>query len=83
MSGRFDFDSAASCTEDALNLIDAVDELLAPLTQCGREALDPSAVYELTRRAGMIDSALRAARRNAADALAHFRNADVAVDLPA
>lgn len=83
MSGRFDFDSAASCTEDALHLIDAVDELLAPLTQCGREALDPSTVYELTRRAGMIDSTLRAARRNAADALAHFRSADVAVDIPA
>lgn len=76
MSGRFDFDSAASCTEDALNLIDAVDELLAPLTQCGREALDPSAVYELTRRAHMIDATLRAARDKAQDAAALFRKAD-------
>lgn len=82
MSGKFDFDTAASCTEDAMNLIDAVDELLSPLTQGGREP-DASAVYDLIHRARMIDSTLRAARRNAADALLCFRAADVAVDLPA
>ena len=82
MSGTFDFDSAASCTEDALNLIDAVDELLAPLTQNGPE-LDAEAIYDLKHRARMIDSTLRAARRNAAEALVHFRAADVAVDIPA
>ena len=82
MSGKFDFDTAASCTEDAMNLIDAVDELLSPLTQGGRD-IDQSAVYDLIHRARMIDSTLRAARRNAADALLCFRAADVAVDLPA
>lgn len=82
MSGKFDFDAAASCTEDALNLIDAVDELLAPLTQSGTNP-DASAIYDLAHRARMIDSTLRAARRNAADALLCFRTADVAVDLPA
>ena len=82
MSGKFDFDSAASCTEDALNLIDAVDELLAPLTQSGSEP-DPSAMYDLVHRARMIDSTLRAARRNTAEALRHFHEANVAVDLPA
>ena len=82
MSGKFDFDAAASCTEDALNLIDTVDELLSPLTQSGPEP-DASAIYDLVHRARMIDSTLRAARRNAADALACFRTANVAVDLPA
>lgn len=82
MSGRFDFDLAASCTEDALNLIDAVDELLSPLTQSGTEP-DASAIYDLVHRARMIDSTLRAARRNTHDALLCFRAADVAVDLPA
>ena len=81
MSGKFDFDTAASCTEDALNLIDAVDELLAPLTQSGEP--DASDLYDIKRRARMIDSTLRAARRNAAEALVLFRSADVAVDLPA
>ena len=82
MSGKFDFDSCASCTEDALNLIDAVDELLSPLTQSGRNP-DASAIYEITRRARMIDSTLRAARNNTAQALRLFHAADVAVDLPA
>ncbi len=82
MSGKFDFDSAASCTEDALNLLDAVDELLAPLTQSAGEP-DASSIYDLVHRARMIDSTLRAARRNAADALRFFHDADVAVDLPA
>ncbi len=82
MSGKFDFDAAASCTEDALNLIDAVDELLSPLTQNGPDP-DASAIYDLVHRARMIDSTLRAARRNAADALHHFRAAEVAVDIPA
>ena len=82
MSGKFDFDAAASSTEDALNLIDTVDELLSPLTQSGPEP-DASAIYDLVHRARMIDSTLRAARRNAQDALACFRTANVAVDLPA
>lgn len=81
MSGKFDFDTAASCTEDALYLIDAVDELLAPLTQSGIKP-DLADVHEIVSRARMIDSTLRAARRNAADALAMFKSADVAVDLP-
>lgn len=82
MSGKFDFDTAASYTEDALHLIDAVDELLAPLTQTGSKP-DPSELYDLIHRAGMIDSTLRAARRNTEDALRLFREANVAVDLPA
>lgn len=81
MSGKFDFDSAASCTEDALNLIDAVDELLSPLTQTGEP--DASDLYDIKRRARMIDSTLRAARRNTAEALSLFRAADVEVDIPA
>lgn len=82
MSGKFDFDNAASCTEDALNLIDAVDELLSPLTQSGPKP-DLAELHELTRRARMIDATLRSARRSAAEALACFKAADVAVDLPA
>ena len=81
MSGKFDFDAAASCTEDAMNLMDALDELLSPLTQSGSKP-DLSDMHEIARRARMIDSTLRAARRNTAEALGHFRAADVAVDLP-
>ena len=80
MSGKFDFDSAASHTEDALYLIDTVDELLAPLTQSGSKP-ELSDMHDLVSRARMIDSTLRAARRNAYIALACFREADVAVDL--
>lgn len=82
MSGKFDFDSAASHTEDALYLIDTVDELLAPLTQSGSKP-ELSDMHDLVNRARMIDSTLRAARRNAAEALYCFRSANVAVDLPA
>lgn len=82
MSGKFDFDSAASHTEDALYLIDTVDELLAPLTQSGSKP-ELSDMHDLVSRARMIDSTLRAARRNAAEALYCFRTANVAVDLPA
>lgn len=82
MSGKFDFDSAASHTEDALYLIDTVDELLAPLTQSGSKP-ELSDMHDLVSRARMIDSTLRAARRNAAEALYCFRSANVAVDLPA
>lgn len=82
MSGKFDFDNAASCTEDALHLIDAVDELLEPLTQSGPKP-DMTDLHELIRRARMIDATLRSARRSAAEALACFKAADVAVDLPA
>lgn len=55
--------TVGASAEDALNLIDTVDELLAPLTQDepGHD-LTKEEVYELTRRAGMIDSTLRAAR---------------------
>ena len=80
MSGKFDFDTCASCTEDALNLIDAVDELLAPITQSGEP--DASDLYDIKRRARMIDSTLRAARRSTEDALRLFHAADVEVDIP-
>lgn len=82
MSGKFDFDTCAAYTEDALNLMDTVDELLAPLTQTGQEP-DASAIYDLIHRARMIDSALRAARSNVSAALGLFQAADVAVDLHA
>ena len=76
MSGNFDFDRAASHTEDALYLIDAVDELLSPLTQSGPKP-ELADVHDLICRARMIDSTLRAARRNAAEALACFRLEDL------
>ena len=49
--------------QDAVSLINTVDELLAPLTQeaTGHE-LTKEEIYDLTRRARMIDSTLRAAR---------------------
>ena len=53
--------TVGASAEDALNLIDTVDELLAPLTQTGSEP-DPSELYDLSHRAKMIDSTLRAAR---------------------
>ena len=55
--------TVGASAEDALNLIDTVDELLAPLTQHepGHE-LTEEEVYTLTHRAKMIDSTLRAAR---------------------
>lgn len=49
--------------QDAVFLIDTVDELLAPLTQeaTGQE-LTKEEIYDLVHRARMIDSTLRAAR---------------------
>ena len=49
--------------QDAVSLINTVDELLAPLTQeaTGHE-LTKEEIYNLTRRARMIESTLRAAR---------------------
>ena len=44
---------------DAISLIDTVDELLEPLTQ---DEPDASDLYDIKRRARMIDSTLRAAR---------------------
>ena len=59
---NFFFEAGANA-QDAISLIDAVDELLSPLTQDnpGHE-LTKEEVYDLTRRARMIDSTLRAAR---------------------
>ena len=49
--------------QDAVSLIDTVDELLAPLTQdAPGHDLTPEEVYTLTHHARMIDSTLRAAR---------------------
>ena len=49
--------------QDAVSLIDTVDELLAPLTQdAPGHGLTPEEVYTLTHHARMIDSTLRAAR---------------------
>ncbi len=49
--------------QDAVSLIDTVDELLAPLTQeaTGHE-LTKEEIHDLTRRARMSESTLRAAR---------------------
>lgn len=74
MNNNFDFDAAMSNTEDALALIETVQELLDPLTAYTRPGLEEMA--ELTRRARMIDVTLRAARDKAQDAAALFHKAD-------
>lgn len=74
MNNNFDFDAAMSNTEDALALIETVQELLDPLTAYTRPGLEEMA--ELTRRARMIDVTLRAARDKARDAAALFHKAD-------
>lgn len=74
MNKNFDFDTAMSNTEDALALIETVQELLDPLTAYTRPGLEEMA--ELTRRAHMIDATLRAARDKAQDAAALFHKAD-------
>lgn len=57
---------AGANAADAASLIDAVDDLLSPLTQDGPgHELTKEEVYTLTRRARMIDSTLRAAREKA------------------
>ena len=74
MNKNFNFDTAMSNTEDALALIETVQELLEPLTAYTRPGIEEMA--ELTRRAHMIDATLRAARDKAQDAAALFRKAD-------
>lgn len=74
MNNNFDFDAAMSNTEDALALIETVQELLDPLTAYTRPGIEEFA--ELTRRARMIDATLRAARDKAQDAAALFHKAD-------
>lgn len=74
MNKNFDFDTAMSNTEDALALIETVQELLEPLTAYTRPGLEEMA--ELTRRAHMIDATLRAARDKAQDAAALFHKSD-------
>ena len=74
MNKNFDFDTAMSNTEDAVALIETVQELLDPLTSYTRPGIEELA--ELTRRAHMIDATLRAARDKAQDAAALFRKAD-------
>lgn len=74
MNKNFDFDTAMSNTEDALALIETVQELLEPLTAYTRPGIEEMA--ELTRRAHMIDATLRAARDKAQDAAAIFHKAD-------
>ena len=74
MNKNFDFDTAMSTTEDALALIETVQELLEPLTAYTRPGIEELA--ELTRRAHMIDATLRAARDKAQDAAALFHKAD-------
>lgn len=74
MNNNFDFDAAMANTEDALALIETVQELLDPLTAYTRPGLEEMA--ELTRRARMIDVTLRAARDKAQDAAALFHKAD-------
>lgn len=74
MNKNFDFDTAMSNTEDAMALIETVQELLEPLTAYTRPGIEEMA--ELTRRAHMIDATLRAARDKAQDAAALFHKAD-------
>lgn len=74
MNNNFDFDTAAAVTEDALNLIEAVQELLLPLTDTPNPS--PSDFYDLARRARMIDATLRAARDKAQDACALYHKPD-------
>lgn len=74
MNHNFDFDEAMSNTEDALALIETVQELLDPLTTYTRPGIEEMA--ELVRRARMIDVTLRAARDKAQDTAALFRKAD-------
>lgn len=74
MNNNFDFDAAMSNTEDALALIETVQELLDPLTAYTRPGIEEMA--ELARRARMIDVTLRAARDKAQDAAALFHKAD-------
>ena len=74
MNKNFNFDTAMSNTEDALALIETVQELLEPLTAYTRPGIEEMA--ELTRRAHMIDATLRAARDKTQDAAALFRKAD-------
>lgn len=80
MNNSFDFDTAQARAEDALNLVEAVSELLEPLTDT--PSPDPSDLYDLVRRARMIDTTLRAARDYLQDAIAAFHTADAA-QLPA
>lgn len=77
MNKNFDFDAAMSNTEDALALIETVQELLDPLTAYTRPGIEEMA--ELTRRAHMIDATLRAARDKAQDACAMYHQRDAAV----
>ena len=76
MNTNFDFDTAAAVTEDALNLIEATQELLFPLTDTPNPS--SSDFYDLVRRARMIDAALRAARDKAQDACAMYHQRDAA-----
>lgn len=76
MNNNFDFDTAAAVTEDALNLIEATQELLFPLTDTPNPS--PSDFYDLARRARMIDATLRAARDKAQDACAMYHQRDAA-----
>lgn len=77
MNTNFDFDTAAAVTEDALNLIEATQELLIPLTDTPNPS--PADFYDLARRARMIDATLRAARDKAQDACAMYHQRDAAV----
>ena len=70
----FDFDAAMSNTEDALDLIEATQELLYPLLDNPKPTAED--LYQLTRRARMIDATLRAARDKTQDALALFHASD-------
>lgn len=74
MTTNFDFDTAMSHTEDALDLIEATQELLYPLLDNPQPS--PDDLYQLARRARMIDATLRAARDKTQDALALFHSAD-------
>lgn len=76
MNKNFDFDTAAAVTEDALNLIEATQELLFPLTDTPNPS--HSDFYDLARRARMIDATLRAARDKAQDACALYHKLDAA-----
>ena len=50
-------------SEDTLNLIDTLGELLEPLTE--RRDHDAADLYDLTRRSQMVYSILRSAREKA------------------
>lgn len=74
MNPNFDFDTAETRVDDALALIETVAELLYPLTDTPNPS--PADLYDITRRARMIDATIRAARDKAADALAMFHAAE-------